>query len=149
MKDEIARPRGRLRIVCKPSEDEAEMELPLRILFVGDFMGKDDRPVEDRLPVRVDRDTFGKVLAAHGPRLDLTVAGAGVRAQLAFRSLADFGPDSIAEQIPETRRMLELRDALTALKAAGDIDAFRAALPDLVPDEVARAQLLSSLGLDA
>ena len=148
--DDIARPAGRLRIVCKPSEDEAEIELPLRMLFVGDFMGHDERPVEDRVPVRIDRDTFGKVLAAHAPSLDLTVTSAEartVRAPLVFRSLTDFGPDAIAEQIPETRRLLAVRDALTTLKESGDVAAFRRTVGELLVDPAARARLLSTLGL--
>jgi type VI secretion system protein ImpB len=145
MDDENAQNHGRLRIVCKPSEDQGEMELPLRLLFVGNFMGQDDRPVEDRVPVRISRDSFSNVLAAHGPRLDLTVAG--VRAQLVFRSLADFGPDSVAEQVPETARLLKLRDALSRLKATGDVEAFRLLLPELVEDPAARARLVADLGL--
>ncbi len=137
---------GRLRIVCKPSEEQGELELPLRLLFVGNFMGEDTRPLEDRMPVRVSRDSLPGVLAAHAPHLDLTVAG--VRAQLAFKTLADFGPDAVAAQIPELRRKLALRDALTALKASGDVEAFRASLPGLLPEPAARAQLLADLGLD-
>lgn len=143
--DDETLPHGRLRIVCKASEDEGELELPLRMLFVGDFMGQDDRPSEDRVPVRIERDSFDKVLAAHSPRLDLTVAG--VQAKLVFRSLADFGPDSVAEQIPEVRRMLALRDALTRLKVTGDIETFRSRLPELLEDKTERERLLSRLGM--
>jgi type VI secretion system protein ImpB len=144
--DEEVAPQGRLRIVCKPSEEEGELELPLRMLFVGNFMGQDDRPMEERVPARVSRDSFSRLLAAHGPHLDLTVAG--VRAKLVFRSLADFGPDSVAEQVPELRRMLALRDAMTALKSTGDVEAFRERLPELVPDVDARDRLLRELGLE-
>jgi type VI secretion system protein ImpB len=146
MDDEGALQNGRLRIVCKPSEEQGEIELPLRMLFVGNFMGEDQRPVEDRVPVRVTRDSFSSVLAGHTPRLDLTVAG--VRAQLVFRSLGDFGPDSVAQQIPEVARMLQLRDALTRLKATGDVEAFRLLLPELVEDPAARARLVADLGLE-
>jgi type VI secretion system protein ImpB len=145
MEEEVA-PHGRLRIVCKPSEDEGEMELPLRLLFVGNFMGEDSRPVDERVPVRVTRDSFSSVLAAHSPRLDL-LAG-GVRAQLVFRSLSDFGPDSVAEQIPELGRKLKLRDALTKLKATRDVEELRARLPELVEDAAARKRLLSELGIE-
>jgi type VI secretion system protein ImpB len=132
--------------VCKPSEEEGELELPLRMLFVGNFMGQDDRPMEERVPARVSRDSFSSLLAAHSPHLDLTVAG--VRAKLVFRSLADFGPDSVAEQVPELRRMLALRDAMTTLKSTCDVEAFRERLPELVPDAAARARLLRELGLE-
>jgi type VI secretion system protein ImpB len=74
--------------------------------------------------------------------------GRTLRAPLVFRSLTDFGPDAIAEQIPETRRLLAVRDALTTLKERGDLAAFRGALGELVEDPAARARLLSTLGLE-
>jgi type VI secretion system protein ImpB len=143
----------RLHIVYRNDANE-ELELPLRMLFVGDFMGRDERPIEDRVPVRIDRDSFAKVLAALAPRLDLVVGGAGpegasaVRASLVFRRLSDFGPDGIAPQIPEVTRRLAVRSALTELKTTGDVPAFRARLETLV-DEPGRARLLAALGLGA
>jgi type VI secretion system protein ImpB len=149
-------PRERLNIVCKTGDDEAETELPLRMLFVGDYIGRDERPVDERLPIRVDRDNFAKVLAAHAPRLDLVVSsarsvgdGTGVRATLTFRELADFGPDAVAGQIPEVARLLAVRDALTDFKSSGDIAAFRGRLDKLLEDGPARARLLAALGLAA
>jgi type VI secretion system protein ImpB len=149
MDEDIAQPPGRLRIVCKQSPDEEEAELPLRMLFVGGFAGEDGRPVEDRDPVQVRRDTLGNVLQALAPRLDLTVTTAGsrtVRTSLAFRALSDFGPDAVAEQIPEVRALLVVRDALTALKRTGDTGALRAAL-ESIEDAGMRQRLLATLGL--
>jgi type VI secretion system protein ImpB len=147
-------PRERLHIVCKTGDDQAEMELPLRMLFVGDYMGHDERPIEDRLPVRIDRGNFAKVLSAHSPRLDLVVTGpataAGeekaVRASLTFRELADFAPDAVAAQIPEVARLLAVRDALTALKNTGDVLVFRGRMDSLL-EEGPRARVLTALGL--
>jgi len=154
MDDESTLPRQRLNLVCKSADDPTEIELPLRMLFVGDFMGRDKRPVEERTPVRIDKDSFGKVLAAHGPGLDLVVTSAAapagtsaVRASLTFRQLSDFGPDSIAQQIPEVNRLLAVRDALTALKSTGDVAAFVGRLQEALEDAPARTRLLSSLGL--
>ena len=129
-------PPGRLHVVYKDADDGREIELP----------------VEDRVPVRIDRDNFPKVLAAHAPRLDLVVSGEGldgasaVRASLAFRQLSDFAPDGIAQQIPEVTRMLAVRNALTELKSTGDVAALRARLETML-DEPARARLLAALGL--
>jgi type VI secretion system protein ImpB len=145
----------RLRIVCKASPDDPrETELPLRMLFVGDFKGRDERPLHERIPVRVDRDNLDRVLAAHAPQLDITVStdspGArAIRAPLVFHRLADFGPDAVAEQIPDVQRLLRLRDALTTLKMTRDVDAFRAALAASVEDAAARDRLLEALGLAA
>jgi type VI secretion system protein ImpB len=144
----------RLNIVLKSLSGERapELELPLRLLFVGNYMGIDPRPVEERLPVRVDRDSLAKVLAAHAPRLDLVVSpqgdgGSAIRAPLTFRAISDFGPDAIAAQIPETAQLLGVRDALTELKRTRDAAAFRAKLEGLLPVEAARTRLLTLLGL--
>ena len=154
MDDGTSLPRERLNLVCKTADDEAEIELPLRMLFVGDYMGRDDRSVEDRIPIRIDRDNFAKVLAAHGPKLDLVVTSASappgtsaVRASLTFRALTDFGPDAIAEQIPEVSRLLAVRDALTALKGSGDVATFRRRIEELLTDAPERTRLLAALGL--
>jgi type VI secretion system protein ImpB len=145
---------ARLHITLK-DDAEGEVELPLRMLFVGDFMGRDDRPEEDRVPVRIDRDNFPKVLASHAPRLDLVVtptsgaaAGIGVRAPLTFRSLADFGPDSVAAQVPETARLLAVRRALTELKATGDVSRFRRQIEAAIEDAPARGRLLAAIGVE-
>jgi type VI secretion system protein ImpB len=151
--DQGTAPGERLNIVYRNDADE-ELELPLRMLFVGDFVGRDERPIEDRVPVRIDRDNFAKVLAAHAPRLDLVVGGGGpegasaVRASLVFRQLSDFTPDGIAQQIPEVAGMLAVRAALTELKSTRDVAAFRARLETML-DEPARGRILAALGLGA
>jgi type VI secretion system protein ImpB len=149
-------PRERMHIVCKTAQDETETELPLRMLFVGDYLGRDDRALEDRVPIGLDRDTFAKVLAAHAPRLDIVVTSAAaseeesaLRVSLTFRRLSDFGPGGVAGQIPQTNRLLAVRDALTALKTTGDVETFRRRIEELLVDAPARARLLASLGLGA
>ncbi|WP_171948529.1 type VI secretion system contractile sheath small subunit, partial [Escherichia coli] len=57
-------------------------------------------------------------------------------------------PDNIASQVPEMRKMLELREALVALRGPmGNIPAFRAQLQALLDDEKSREQLIAELGL--
>jgi type VI secretion system protein ImpB len=145
----------RLNIVLKSQEGGgAPTELPLKLLFVGDYMGKDDRPIEERVPVRVDRDTFARVLAAHAPRLDLVAANArvddapGIRVSLRFQEMSDFGPDSVARQIPEVARLLAARDLLAELKATGDVATFREKLGVRVDSPELRARVLASLGME-
>ena len=67
---------------------------------------------------------------------------------LKISSLADLSPDNIASQVPEMRKMLELREALVALRGPmGNIPAFRAQLQALLDDEKSREQLIAELGL--
>ena len=58
-------PRERVNIVYKPATGGAseEKELPFKFLVMGDFTGqKDDRALEDRKPVAVDKDNFNDVM---------------------------------------------------------------------------------------
>ena len=62
--------------------------------------------------------------------------------------MADLSPDNIAAQVPELKKMLELREALVALKGPmGNIPAFRAQLQALLDNEETREQLIQELGL--
>ena len=66
---------------------------------------------------------------------------------LKFDSLKDFEPEQVVNQVPELRKLLELRQALVALKGPlGNTPAFRKAIQSIVDDEGARAALLKELG---
>lgn len=65
---------------------------------------------------------------------------------LEIKSLNDFSPDSVAKQVPELNKLLELREALTALKGPlGNLPAFRAQLQALLENEESREQLLREI----
>jgi type VI secretion system protein ImpB len=152
-------PQERVNITYKPATGDAqsEVELPLKMLFVGDYTGKtDDRQVEDRKPINVDKDNFNQVLAEHNVGVQLTVPnrvtgaeGAEIAVDLKFRTINDFSPDAVAAQIPALKQLLELRQALTALKGPlGNVPAFRKKLQAIVGDTAAREKLMRELGID-
>ena len=67
---------------------------------------------------------------------------------LSFGSLNDFSPDSIANKVPELKKLLELREALTAVKGPlGNVPAFRARLTELLENDESREKLLEELNL--
>ena len=77
-----------------------------------------------------------------------SVSGARMDVSLKVKSMADLSPDNIAAQVPELKKMLELREALVALKGPmGNIPAFRAQLQALLDNEETREQLIQELGL--
>jgi type VI secretion system protein ImpB len=151
-------PKERVNIVYKPATGNAqdEVELPLKLLVVGDFtQATDERPVEDRPTIAVDKDNFNDVLKAQNLNLDLTVPNTlnnesgEMAVHLEFSSLKDFEPDQLVQKIEPLQKLMALREALKAVKSPlANTPAFRKQVQALVDDPDARARLLKELGLD-
>ncbi|MDR2123377.1 MAG: type VI secretion system contractile sheath small subunit, partial [Desulfovibrio sp.] len=112
-------PKERVNIVYKPAtgDAQAEVELPFKVMVLGDFTNKpDDRPLEDRTPVSVDKDNFDDVLKARNVGLEINVENrltdekdVTMPVKLSFQSMKDFEPDAVATQVPELAQLLKLR----------------------------------------
>jgi type VI secretion system protein ImpB len=151
-------PKERVNIVYKPATGNAqeEVELPLKILMMGDYTQRpDDRPLEDRKTINVDKDNFNEVMAKQSLEVNMTVAdklsneaNAEMGVKLRFKKLSDFEPEGIVNQVPELRKLLELRSALNALKGPlGNIPAFRKKIQGLLNDAEGRQKLMKELGI--
>ncbi len=158
-KEASVAPKERVNIVYRPATGDAqeEVELPLKVLVMGDFLqGEDDRAVEERTPINIDKDNFDEVLKAQDLSLNLNVQDrlsgeedAQMAVELRFKSLKDFGPESVVEQVPELKKLLELRNALTSLKGPlSNLPEFRKKLQELVKDEATREKVLKELGIE-
>lgn len=159
--DASVAPKERINIRYKPATGDAreEIELPHKLLVVGDFTQRaDDTPLGERKRVEVNKDNFNDVMRGQGLALDLKVpnrlsqdADAGEMAvHLDLATLKDLEPDQVARAVPEIRQLLELRAALTALKGPlGNLPGFRRAIERILSDEEMRAKLLKEIGSDA
>ena len=151
-------PKERINIVYKPStgDSKEEIELPLKLLVIGDFTQRqDDATLENRAMINIDKDNFNDVLRGQNLNLNINVDnklandGGELPVQLKIQSLKDFDPESVARQVPELNKLLELREALMALRGPlGNVPAFRKRLQSIVSDDQARAKLMTELGLD-
>jgi len=152
-------PKERVNITYKPAtgDAQAEVELPLKVLILGDFSQQiDERPVEERGAINVDKDTYSDVLKAQKLSLDMSVPNKliadsedNLAVSLKFDSLRDFEPDAIVANVPELKEILDRRNALKALKGPlGNVPDFRKKLQALVQDEETRAKLLKELGIE-
>lgn len=146
--------RVNIRYVPATGGQQAEVELPLTMMVVGNLKGKaDDTPIEDRQTVSVDKNNFASVMKEAKLELNFSVKNKlevnstdELAVNLSVNSLEDFTPDRVAGQVPELRKLLELREALVALKGPlGNIPAFRNSLQNLLSNEQSREQLLKEL----
>ncbi len=129
----------------------AEPELPFRMLVMGDYTLKDDkRALEEREPLDINKSNFDATMQKFNLSLDLQVedriTGDGnLSASLKFGTLKDFRPESIARQVPQTKKLLELRDAMKALRPKlGDKGAQKELLK-AIKDPAVRDQILAMI----
>ena len=152
-------PQERVDITYKSAtgDMQEEVELPLKMLFVGDYTGRpDDTPIEEHKPINVNKDNFQQVLSEQNLSVTSSVSnelsgneGESLKVELKFKKLSDFNPDSIVENVPELQKLMQLRSALTALKGPlGNVPTFRRKIQTMLQDEDAKSKLLAELGLN-
>lgn len=113
-----------------------QKELPFVVGVMSDLSGKRAEPLpafKSRKFVETDRDNFADVMEAAAPRAafqvdnELTKDGSKLNVELSFRSLDDFEPGSIVQQVPTLRRLMDarnrLRDLLTKMDGNDELEA--------------------------
>ena len=102
-------------------------ELPFVAGVLADLAGDPASPlpaVKDRKFQQIDRDNFDKVLAKMEPRLVFKVDNklsdddTKIGVELKFRSMEDFEPQRLAEQVEPLRKLIELRRKLANLRSS-------------------------------
>lgn len=100
-------------------------ELPFVVGVVADLSGQSEvqQPkLRDRKFVNIDRDNFDEVMKGVEPRAafqvtnTLTEEGGRFGVDLKFRSLEDFSPEAVVEQVEPLRKLLEARSKLADLR---------------------------------
>lgn len=153
-------PKERVNIVYKAHVGDAkeEKELPFKTMVVGDFTGRPDAtPVEQRSLHQIDKDNFDDVLASQDIQVKASVPntlsgeeGASLAVDLKIKSMKDFGPEAVAKQVPEVAKLLELREALAALRGPlGNVPSFRKKIQSIIKDEAQRAAVMGEIKGDA
>ncbi len=136
--------------------DAIEMkEIPFVVGVLADLSGKPDEPlpkVKDRKFVEIDRDNFNNVLEAMKPRVafkvdnKLTGDDSKLAVELRFKSLDDFHPEQVAQQVEPLRKLVEARRRLSEL--LGKLDG-NDKLDELLQDVITSTDSLQKLGKEA
>ena len=130
-------------------------ELPFVMGVIGDFGGNSEvekKKLKERKFVNVDRDNFDEVMKGVEPRAQYEVKNtladdaSSFKVDLKFKSMDDFRPESVVQQVEPLRKLLETRTKLADLrnKLAGNDK-----LEDLLNDVLNSTEKLAELGQQA
>ena len=100
-------------------------ELPFVMGVLGDFGGNSEveqKRLKERSFVGIDRDNFDEVLKGVEPRAayrvsnELSGEGGQFAVDLKFKSMDDFRPEAVVQQVEPLRKLLEARTKLADLR---------------------------------
>jgi type VI secretion system protein ImpB len=148
----------RVRIDYKVETEGAEpiLELPFVVGVVADLSAMSDqekKALKQRKFVPIDRDNFNDVMARSAPRVAFRANNKLgdnpdelLNVELRFRSMEDFEPARIAEQVPALNELLTMRKKLTELlgKMEGN-EALEKLLQDVLGNTEKKQALMSAM----
>src|SRR5262249_34428886 len=135
---------------------EPLLELPFVVGIMADLSGmskEEKKPLKQRKFVPIDRDTFTDVMQRAAPRVAFRVpnkltdkSDEMLNADLQFKTMEDFEPGRIAEQVPVLNELLQMRKKLVELlgKMEGN-DALEKLLGDVIGNTDKKQALLAAL----
>ncbi len=144
-------PRVQLTYDVEKGDAIEQKEIPFVVGVLGDLSGQPEQPLprlKDRKFVNIDMDNFDDVLEGVAPRAVFRVPnkisdeGGEFAVDLKFKSIDDFRPESVVEQVEPLRKLLEARSKLADLrnKLAGNEK-----LEDLLTDVLNNTEQLKQL----
>jgi type VI secretion system protein ImpB len=152
------RPRVHIKYEIESGGSPVERELPFVVGVMGDFSGNPTtplRPLKERKFIQIGKDNFSEVMERIAPELNIkvnnTLAGDDslLPIQLKFRSMADFEPAQVAEQVPALKKLLDtrnqLRDLMTKVDRSQELEGL---LERVLQNDSDLKALSSQLGLD-
>jgi type VI secretion system protein ImpB len=130
-------------------------ELPFVVGVLADLSGLSPKPpLAKRKFVPVNRDNFNEVMEKISPRLAYKVKNrldeddTMLSVDLHFKSMEDFSPARVVEQVPPLRKLLEARNSLANLRSslAGN-DKLEKLLQDVIHNQEKLQQAAAEAGI--
>lgn len=156
--ERVRKPRVHIKYEVETGGAVVEKELPFVVGVMGDFSGDPVQPLSplaDRKFVQIDRDNFDDIMARMTPGLNLKVEntlkddGSEIAVGLAFKSMADFEPGKVVQQVDPLRKLQETRDKLRDLLTKVDrSDELEALLEKVLQSDDDLKQFASDLGTE-
>ena len=149
------KPPSRINLFLELQKGDAQekVELPLRLLMMGDYLGREDEtPLGDRESINITSDNFDAVMESMDLALDYTVPDrlseddGEISVELDIQNMKDFTPERVARQVPQLTRLLAMRNLLQDLRnRVVSTREFRKKLEEIVSDDDALKALAEEL----
>jgi type VI secretion system protein ImpB len=127
--ERVRKPRVHITYQVETEGAAVVRELPFVVGVMGDFSGDPTEPLKsmkDRKFIQIDRDNFNDVMARMTPGLNLKVEntlkgdGSEMGVSLKFKSIADFEPAKVVEQVEPLKKLMDTRNKLRDLMSKVD-----------------------------
>ena len=123
--NEIPPSRVDIRIPKDTGDAKESVEIPHRVMVLGDFTQQEDETLlEDLEKIPINKDNFNSVMESMNIKLDLDVSDklndeedSEMHVSLSIKSINDFRPENIVNQVPELNKLIKIRGLLNDLKA--------------------------------
>jgi type VI secretion system protein ImpB len=149
------KPPARINLFLEVLKGDAKkkVELPLRLLMLGDYSQKESNvALADREKININKDNFGQVMKSLDLGTGMAVpdrlkgGDAEMKVDLKFNDLNSFTPEEVAKQVPQLARLIATRNLLQDLRnRIISINDFRKELERVVKDKNALAKLTDEL----
>ncbi|MBP6116973.1 MAG: type VI secretion system contractile sheath small subunit [Neisseriaceae bacterium] len=151
--NEVPPARVNIKLDLHTGGAQKKIELPLRLMVMGDFsFAQNDTALSDREKVSINKNNFDAVLAEMNPQANISVKnvlaadGSDMPVNLNFKSIKDFHPEQVVQQVPELKSLLAMRHLLRDLKSnLLDNAVLRKELEKIMQDEHLSAELRQDL----
>src|SRR4051794_33986817 len=119
--DRVRRPRVQITYDVETNGAMVKKELPFVVGVLADLSAQRKTPLpamRDRRFVEIDRDNINEVMAEAAPELQMRVDntlsddGSQLAVNLKFRSMEDFEPGRVAENVAPLKELLAVRQRL-------------------------------------
>ena len=131
----VRKPRVHITYDVETEGAAVKKELPFVVGVMGDFSGDNTealKPLKDRRFIQIDRENFNDVLKRMSPSLKLVVENtlsdddSEFEVNLSFKSIDDFEPAAVVNQVEPLRKLMEtrnkLRDLMTKIDRSEELE---------------------------
>lgn len=152
----VRKPRVHITYDVEDGGAKVVKDLPFVVGVLGDFSGDSavaKKSVKERKFIDLKKDKFDQVMARIEPAVNMKVEntlegnGKEFAVNLKFRSMEDFEPENLVQQIEPLRKLMETRNQLRDLMAKADgSEKLEGLLEQILQDSAQVANLRSELG---